>query len=78
MQRRQRVPRAHNPKTQVLIEVGAKTSHGAIKDLKEVTDQLDEATRIGAEGTCVFHWMGFSPFIDGLSKIRYSNPVITK
>lgn len=69
---------AHNPKTQVLIEIGAKTSHGAIKDLKEFTDQLDEATRLGAEGTCVFQWMGFSPFIDGLSKTRFANSVMTK
>ena len=66
--------RAHNPKVPICITIGAKSSHGAIQDLKELVDQIDDANRLGADGAEFFHWGGLEPFLDGLSKTRYAAP----
>ncbi|MBQ7176098.1 MAG: family 10 glycosylhydrolase [Victivallales bacterium] len=65
---------AHNPKVPVWITIGARSSHGAIEDLKELVDQIDYANRLGADGAEFFQWAGLEPFLDGLSKTRYAAP----
>ena len=66
--------RAHNPKVPICITIGAKSSHGAIEDLKELVDQIDAANRLGADGAEFFQWYGLEPFLDGLAKTRYAAP----
>ena len=66
--------RAHNPKVPVWITIGARSSHGAIEDLKELVDQIDYANRLGADGAEFFQWGGLEPFLDGLAKTRYAAP----
>ena len=66
--------RANNPKVPVWITIGARSSHGAIEDLKELVDQIDYANRLGADGAEFFQWGGLEPFLDGLSKTRYAKP----
>ena len=66
--------RAHNPAIPIHITVGVQTSHGRIEDLKELVDQIDYANRLGADGAEFFQWMGLEPFLEGLSKTRYTAP----
>ena len=67
--------RKHNANIPVVITVGVKSSHGAVLDLKELVDQIDEANKLGCEGAYFFQWFGLEPFLDGLSKTRYAEPV---
>ena len=66
--------RKHNPNIPVVITIGVKSSHGAVLDLKELTDQIDIANELGCDGAYFFQWFGLEPFIDGLSKTRYAQP----
>ena len=64
--------RKHNANIPVVITIGVKSSHGAVLDLKELVDQIDEANKLGCEGSYFFQWFGLEPFLDGLSKTRYA------
>ena len=67
--------RKHNANIPIVITIGVKSSHGAVLDLKELVDQIDEANKLGCEGAYFFQWFGLEPFLDGLSKTRYAEPV---
>lgn len=66
--------RQANAKIPCMPTIGVKSGHGALRDSRELVDQIDALRELGADGQSFFTWNTMRKWLDVVKKECYTKP----
>ncbi|OGV52634.1 MAG: hypothetical protein A2017_20750 [Lentisphaerae bacterium GWF2_44_16] len=66
--------REANPKVPVMVAIGVRSSHGALQNAQELSDQIDILRKLNGSGAFFFAWVYLEKWLEDARKNSYTHP----